>query len=126
MTPASMIDRLDAMLPNGYGPDDKLEWLTEIDGRVKNEILATHELGDGEEMPEAIDYNGSNMDSVELLIDKPYTDVYLYWLQSKVHYFNQETNHYNNAMTMFNTAWTTYANHHRRTHLPVRVERKWF
>ena len=52
MTPYQAIDNIDAMMPNSYGPMDKLKWLNELDGRVMQEIFAMHELNDGEELPE--------------------------------------------------------------------------
>ena len=126
MTPKEAITKLDGLMPNNYDEATKLGWLTELDGRVMQEIFAVHELNEGEELPDWSEYTEENMDSAELLIPAPYTDTYMFWLQSMIHYFNQETNHYNNATVMFNTAWRTYANHYRRTHLPVSVGRKWF
>lgn len=126
MTAKQIIDELDAAMPNAYTTEDKLRWLNEIDGRVWLEIFGTHELNDGEELPEEVEYTLENMDTVEALIGKPFADVYFYWLQSKIHYRNQEFNYYENTSAMFNSAWRAYANHYRRTHVPVQVGRKWF
>lgn len=126
MTPEAMIDELDAMMPNSYGPMDKLRWLNELDGRVIHEILSAHTPNAGETVPESAEYTDENMDSVELLIPEPYTEVYFYWLQSKIHYRNQEFNYYQNTYAMFNQAWQDFANFHRRTHTPIAVARKWF
>lgn len=126
MTPYQAIDNIDAMMPNSYGPMDKLKWLNELDGRVMQEIFAMHELNDGEELPEWEEYTSDNMMEVQLLIGEPYAEVYFYWLQSKIHYLNQEFNYYQNTHAMFNSTWSAYANFYRRTHLPVQVARKWF
>lgn len=126
MTPYQAIDNIDAMMPNSYGPMDKLKWLNELDGRVMQEIFAMHELNDGEELPEWEEYTSDNMMDVQLLIGEPYAEVYFYWLQSKIHYLNQEFNYYQNTHAMFNSAWSAYANFYRRNHLPVQVARKWF
>lgn len=126
MTAKTIIDELDTMMPNAYTTADKLRWLTELDGRVMQEVFAMHELNDGEELPEWNEYTEENMASAELLIPSPYTEVYFYWLQSKIHYRNQEFNYYDNTHAMFNSAWRDYANFYRRNHLPVQVARKWF
>ena len=126
MTAKQIIDELDAAMPNAYTTEDKLRWLNEIDGRVWLEIFTTHELNDGEELPEEVEYTLENMGTVEALIGKPFADVYFYWLQSKIHYRNQEFNYYENTSAMFNSAWRAYTNHYRRTHVPVQVGRKWF
>lgn len=126
MTAKQIIDELDAAMPNAYTTEDKLRWLNEIDGRVWLEIFGTHELNDGEELPEEVEYTLENIDTAEMLIGKPFTEVYFYWLQSKIHYRNQEFNYYDNTYAMFNSAWRAYANHYRRSHVPVQVARKWF
>ena len=126
MTPKTIIEDLDSMMPNAYTTADKLRWLTELDGRVMQEIFAMHELNDGEELPEWNEYTEDDMETAELFIPAPYTEVYFYWLQSKIHYLNQEFNYYQNTHSMFNSAWNAYANFYRRTHLPVQVARKWF
>ena len=126
MTAKQIIDELDAAMPNAYTTEDKLRWLNEIDGRVWLEIFGTHELNEGEELPEEVEITAENMETVELLIPSPFTETYFYWLQSKIHYRNQEFNYYDNTQAMFNSAWRAYANHYRRTHVPVQVARKWF
>ena len=126
MTAKQIIDELDAAMPNAYTTEDKLRWLNEIDGRVWLEIFGTHELNEGEELPEEVEITAENMETVELLIPSPFTETYFYWLQSKIHYRNQEFHYYENTSAMFNSAWRAYANHYRRTHVPVQVARKWF
>ena len=43
MTIIEAINRLDKIKPNGYGQEDKIEWLSEIDGMVKQTVTDTHE-----------------------------------------------------------------------------------
>lgn len=44
MTIIEAINRLDKIKPNGYGQEDKIEWLSEIDGIVKQTVTDTHEV----------------------------------------------------------------------------------
>lgn len=52
MTIIEMITDVDAMKPNGYEQIYKIQWLSHLDGRIKNEIIDAHECAD---MHQAID-----------------------------------------------------------------------
>ena len=39
------INKIDALKPNTYSPDEKIWWLSELDGMIKKEIIDTHEGG---------------------------------------------------------------------------------
>lgn len=45
MTIDEAIELCDRMKPNHYEKEDKLRWLSELDGRIRIEILDTHEGG---------------------------------------------------------------------------------
>ena len=42
MTIAEVISKVDALKPNTYTPEDKIGWLSNLDGRVKSQIIDAH------------------------------------------------------------------------------------
>lgn len=45
MTIQELLDRVDLMKPNHFSEEQKIRWLSELEGRVVNEIIMTHENG---------------------------------------------------------------------------------
>lgn len=115
MTIMDAIYRIDELKPNSYSQSEKIKWLSSLDGLIKREIIDTHEGG------ENIVFSGYNENSdlsIVLLVPAPYDDIYLRWLETQIDYANGEYGKYNNSITMYNAAYSIYANHHNRTHMP--------
>jgi hypothetical protein len=123
MTIMDALYRIDEVKPNGYSQSEKIKWLSSLDGLIKSEIIDTHEGGEG------IVFNGYTENSelaTELLVSAPYDDIYLRWLEMQIDYANGEYGKYNNSMTVYNTAYSAYANHYNRTHMPKGKKFKFF
>lgn len=123
MTIIELITDVDEMKPNGYGQLYKVQWLSQLDGMVKNDIIDTHEGG------EDVAFDGYNAETpldTELLIPHPYDDVYRYWLEAQIDYANGEYTKYNNSMSMFNEAYSAYNRYYNRTHMPKGKSIKFF
>ena len=116
MTIAEAISEIDTLKPNSYSTTEKLRWLSRLDSRIQAEIIDTHEGGE----PFA-GYTSQTPLSTELLAPAPYSELYLFWLESQIDYANGETKRFNNSSTMFNVAYQDYANYYNRTHLPKTV-----
>lgn len=116
MTIMGAINHIDAVKPNGYSQDEKVRWLSVLDGIVKREIIDTHEGGDSV-VYQAYDENTFLMQA--LLVPHPYDDVYIKWLESQIDYANGEYGKYNNSVSLFNTAYTAYEKYYNRTHKPI-------
>lgn len=110
------ITHIDAVKPNGYSQDEKLRWLSNLDGIVKSEIIDTHEGGDEVAFT---GYNEMTPPAQELLVPHPYDDIYIKWLEAQIDYANGEYGKYNNSITMYNTAFAAFAKHYNRTHKPI-------
>ena len=115
MTVIEAINRADALKPNGYSQEEKIRWLSMLDGIVKKEIIDTHVGGKDISF---LGYDGSSL-MQELLIPAPYGDVYIKWLEAQIDYANGEYGKYNNSITMYNNAYQTYAKAYHREHLPI-------
>lgn len=114
MTIIEAINRIDDAKPNQYTQSDKVRWLSALDGIVHDEILAAHEGEAG-----AFDgYDDSTDLSTVLLVEPPYDEVYIRWLEAQIDYTNGEYGRYNNSMAMYNAAYSTFARFYNRTHMP--------
>ena len=116
MTLMDAIYRIDNLKPNSYSQEEKIKWLSALDGTIKAEIIDTHEGGEG------VVFNGYNENTVlttEMLVPHPYDDIYIRWLETQIDYANGEYGKYNNSITMYNKAYSAYENYYNRTHLPI-------
>ena len=113
MRAMDIIERVDLLEPNQYSPEQKLHWLSTLDGRVFREIMAARDRSAA--CPEP--YQSGQE---ELLIGFPYgEDIYYYYLQAMIAAENSETQRYNKRMTMFNSALTDFENWYIRSHEPM-------
>ena len=123
MTIMDALYRIDEIKPNSYSQSEKVKWLSTLDGVIKREIIDTHEGG------EDVIFNGYDEDAdlaTTLLVPPPYDDIYLRWIETQIDYANGEYGKYNNSMAMYNTAYSAYANHYNRTHMPKGKKFKFF
>ena len=101
MTVMEAIHEIDSLRPNAYSQNQKILWLDRLDSFIRNTILSR--------------YPEKNMDLLklgtadrELLMQAPFDEAYLHWLESKIHYFNEETERYNGAVRMFRSVFEDY------------------
>lgn len=112
MTISEAIARLDLQKQNTCTRQEKLCWLSELDGLIKAQILDAYEnppavlLPYGDPLPE---------DGV-LLAEPPYDSMYLWYLEAKIDYQNGEINRFNNAMALFQSCFREYAAQYHRDH----------
>lgn len=116
MTILEAIARVDVVKPNVCQQSEKIKWLSELDGIVKNEIIDTHEGGEG------VTFSGytedTNLNTV-LLVPAPYDEVYIHFLEMRIDYANNEYGKYNNSMMMYNSAYIAFEKHYNRDHMPI-------
>ena len=117
MTIMEALHRIDALKPNTINQSEKIKWLSTLDGIIKTEIIDTSEGGEG------VVFNGYEDDTIlttTLLVPAPYDEIYLFWLESKIDYWNGEIGKYNNSITMFNEAYSAFAKYYNRANMPKR------
>ena len=117
------LHRIDTIKPNTYSQAEKIKWLSTLDGIIKTEIIDSHEGA------ESVIFNGYTEDAdltTVLLVPAPYDDIYIYWLESKIDYFNGEIGKYNNSITTFNEAHSSFTRYYNRTHMPLGKKFKYF
>ena len=117
MRAMDIIERVDLLEPNDYSPEQKLHWLSNLDGRLYREVVKTHEDA-------FIAWPGEYVSGdEELIVAAPYgEELYYYYLQAMIAAENSETQRYNKRMTMFNSALQAWTDWYNRTHRPRRAE----
>ena len=108
---------VDEIKPNTYDDNVKLRWLSELDGKIFDQIILTHE----HEVPEEgeLTFEPYQSLSEDLLVPFPYTDLYRHYLFAMIDYSNGETDRYQNSMVMFNASYQEFTNWYNRTHKPI-------
>ena len=116
MTIQEAIDQVDRHLVNTYDKKDKIRWLSNLDERVKVEIIDTH--ADGETV--IFDgYDEKTDGATVLLIPEPFCEIYQRYLEAQIYYANQEEDRCNNASDAFETKWAEFRNWYNRQHMPL-------
>jgi hypothetical protein len=123
MTLMAAMHRADALKPNSYSNEEKIKWLSILDGLIKTKIIDTHEGG------EDVVFNGYEDDSdltTELLVPAPYDDIYIHWLTMQIDLTNGEYARYNNSAMVYNNSYHEFADYYNRTHMPLGKNMKYF
>ena len=123
MTIIEAIGIVDTLKPNNYTELDKVGWLSEIEGRIKTEIIDTHE---GSEKYTFDGYDQNTNTETKLLLSEPHDDIYIKWLEAKIDYNNAEYAKYNNSSTAFNNAYSAFERYYNRHHMPKQTKLKFF
>lgn len=122
MTLQGAINTIDDLKPNTYTVADKVRWLSELDGKIKIEIIDTHEGG------ESITFEPYTEDNltVELLVPAPYDDIYIKYLESQIDYSNGEIGKYNNSTATFNAKMSDFERQYNRANAPKAMRARYF
>lgn len=113
MTGKEAIERTDLLRPNALSFEQKLGWLSDIDGLAFREVILTHEHEEGATFERYKD------GSEELIIREPDTDVYHHYLCMQIDLACREVAAYGNDRTLFNNAYLTWQDYYNRTVMPV-------
>ena len=112
------LDMADQMRPNMMSRQVKIAFLQQLDQLIYSEILLKHVHTPEEEvMPE---YDIDTPGGTELLVPDPYgTEMYPYWLMSKIDSMNMEYDKYNNDRAIFENAYDSMSDWWTRTKMPL-------
>jgi hypothetical protein len=111
-----VINVVDALKPNAYTKEEKIRWLSNLDSRVKVQIMDVHEDNQHTDFK---GYDDLTKLETELLVSEPYDEMYLRWLEAMIDYNNGDDDRYNSAIILFNSAYESYKRYYTRTHTPL-------
>lgn len=123
MTLIEAINRIDNLKQNGYSREEKIGWLSTLDGIIKEQIIDTHEGGEGIEFS---GYDETTPLDTRLIVPAPYDEMYIFYLESKIDYANNEIARYNNSNAMFTSAYSEFQRAYNRTHMHKKTKIKFF
>ena len=116
MTIHEAVEMVDRLKPNQYDQEQKVKWLSKLDGMIFREVISTHADSTVEEFK---GYDNA-FPGTEMLVPYPYDeDVYNYFLQMQIDKENGEMAKYNQSATLYNNAYKTFCDWYNRTHLPI-------
>lgn len=117
------INAIDELKHNTYSQEEKVKWLSRLDGMVKRLIIDTH---DGAEGVTFYGYRSDTDPETVLLVPEPFDEMYLRWLEAQIDYANGEYGKYNNSILMYQADYDAYANYYNRNHMPKGQKIKYF
>jgi len=119
MTVNDIIAAADLQEPNSYTREEKLRWLSALDGKVREEVLLTHEGYDG-----AGGFAPYSAGDEELLIPFPYGEgIYTHYLIAMIAAANAEAARYNQQIAMYNADYSQWWTRYQATHRPIAGQR---
>lgn len=116
MTIQDVIAETDNLKPNQYDTGSKLRWLSDIEGKIYDDILSVRM---GSPVSSCPKYDLESDFDTDLLAPDTYAQVYVYYLMAMIDYYNAELERYNNSMVMFNMAWDEFARYWYSTHRQI-------
>ena len=123
MTGTQIITLVDLKEPNSYSAAEKIAWLSNLDGKIFEEVIKKYAEYDPDNDEFAPYADGSE----ELLIGAPYgEDIYVHYLIAMIAQGNAEVSRYNQQIALYNTAYSQWWNHYNTTHHPVCMPRFFF
>ena len=123
MTINDAIGRLGSLMQDTYSVQDKVRWLSEVDGKVKATIVDVHEDGGP---GHCCQYDPDLDMDLELLVGPPFEEVYLRYLEAQIHYHNEEYDRYDAAIALFERLLEEYRNWYHRRHRSKSVKIRYF
>lgn len=108
-----ILAEIDLIRPNAYTDGEKIALLNTIEGRVYTDIYQKAEDFEGEFEPFT-----EGGEERELSVPVPFTDLYLYYIASRIDYFNGDVGRYNDSIVLYNDAWDMFAAYYRENHKP--------
>lgn len=119
MTILEALHAANSVRPNDYSDETKLQWLSDFDGKVWQDLIMTHKPAPHGHFR---GYDGTtDIESTQLLIPAPHTGVYALYIAMMVDMHNGDIMRYENSREVFMTAYSGFTDWYNRTHRPCGV-----
>jgi len=132
MTVAGIIEQFNTERPNTVSDDIKVTWLKKVEQMLINEVMVQHDHDLEDEDRISLIVKGSTLQitpagsfeghidsfdmDTELLVEEPYDDLYIYYLDQRLGLMNNDTKRYNVASTQYNNAYFAFQQYFNRTY----------
>ena len=112
MTINEAINMLDSQKHNTFSRQDKLHWLSRLDGQIHRELLCLY----GKKPEDFTGYTPETDPDTTLLVPAPWDEIYLHYMTAQVDYLSGEMTRYANAAALYNAVLAAYVRYFNRTH----------
>lgn len=110
MTVNELLKRVDEQKPNAFSVAQKVSWLNDIETQIQ-EFL-------GYDGSRWVVYTDSDEDlAKELIVDRPYSNVYIAWIKAKIDFDNEEYESYQNNQAQFSSEFASFKSYALRNGL---------
>lgn len=117
MTLQEAISKFDLLHKNTIPTELKVEWLSQLDHIIYNEIILTHE--DFENVVFS-PFTSKTPADTPLLVPDPYSELYIHHLASKKDLYLSDIARYNNDIMLYSTSYRDFENHYNSKHIPLK------
>ena len=117
MTVMAALTAIKNIKPNQYDDATLTRWLAELDARIYEDVILSHETGEAFKPPHSPDVLLADQ-STTLLVPFPHDDVYVKWMGAQIDYNNAEFDRYNNGMAMYNAGLQAFVDSFNRAYMP--------
>ncbi len=122
VTLEEVLEGIDSLKPNSFSREEKVGWLSALDGQIFREIIAVHEGAVAPSLP--YDPNRGNC---RLLVSEPYgRELYLAFLENTMDHYNGDTLRFNNSLERFAALYNNFFRRYHSDHLPLGGKRKFW
>ncbi len=104
MTLQKAIESFDSHRANTVTLEEKINWISELDGKLFSQLLRDRVGGTFE------GYNAHTPLQTEILAPDEYSEIYVYYLSMKLDFKNGEIGRYNNSAVAYNRCFSQMAN----------------
>lgn len=118
MTVEKAIFLVDELKPNQIERARKLEWLTNLDKRLYEDVIQTHERK-ADTPEDKTPYTQETDGDTALLVPEGFDELYRFYLEMHIDLENMEYDKYNNSVALYATALGQYKRWYHRTHRPL-------
>lgn len=124
MTVAGVLEQYNLERPNSVEDSVKRDFLKKCEANILDSVIFLYEPKEDEKSyDEWIEYLDTfNYDS-DMILDEPYTDIYLYWLDQKISLNNNDKARYNIASRLFDNLFLSFKQKYNREHYPTQTRK---
>lgn len=115
MTIIEAINQVDGIKFNTYSQEDKVRWLSSLDAKITAVLEGAYPAPMAVSMP----YDPNTDMERELLLESPWDEMYIRWMEAMIDYNNGETDSYNRSITLFNNLYQNFMDWYIRRNMPA-------
>ena len=115
MTIIEAINQVDGIKFNTYSQEDKVRWLSSLDAKITAVLEGAYPSPMGFSVP----YDPNADMERDLLLESPWDEMYIRWMEAMIDYNNGETDSYNRSITLFNNLYQNFCDWYIRRNMPA-------